>query len=131
MDLGIHREARALDAVDRVSNELTPERMEKVGVILDDVSATTANLRKMSEDIKDIGGDIGSVTANLRLLLKRAAAIDELLDEFDRRLGVDPDPTILALQVDLLRESLQLGAVGASRGRLLEQIRQRALQMRW
>jgi phospholipid/cholesterol/gamma-HCH transport system substrate-binding protein len=69
---------RALDAIDRVSNELTPERMERVGEILDDVSVTTANLRKMSEDIKDIGGDLGSVMANLRLLLKRAASIDEL-----------------------------------------------------
>ncbi|MGA1779708.1 MAG: hypothetical protein ACO4CW_05150 [Planctomycetota bacterium] len=63
----------------------------------------------------------------LRLSELSDGSIDELLDEFDRRLGVDSDPTILALQVDLLRESLQLGAVGASRGRLLEQIRQRAL----
>ena len=63
----------------------------------------------------------------LRLSELSDGSIDELLDEFDRRLGVDPDPTILALQVDLLRESLQLGAVGASRGRLLEQIRQLSL----
>jgi len=68
---------RALDAIDRVSNELTPERMAKIGEILDDVKATTGNIRKVSDDITGIGADLVPILADLKLLMGRAAGLDE------------------------------------------------------
>ncbi len=68
---------RALDAVDRVAAELTPERMEKVGAILDDAAVAVENLRKMSEELQGVTGDLGPMLKSLRVLVTRAASIDE------------------------------------------------------
>ena len=77
-DRTLTRADSALAKVEGVTEELTPERMDKVGQIIDDVAVTTQNLRALSEDIEGIGKDFGPMVANLSLLAERAAAIDEL-----------------------------------------------------
>ena len=80
---------RALDAVDRVAAELTPERMEKVGEILDDAAVAVENLRKVSDELVGVTGDLGPMLKNLALIVKRAASIDELaLRQFIQKEGM-------------------------------------------
>ena len=77
-DRTLGRADSALAKVEDVANEFTPERMDKLGQVIDDVAVVTGNLKTISNDLKDIGKDVGPMVANLSLLAKRAAAIDEL-----------------------------------------------------
>ena len=77
-DRTLGRADSALAKVEEVANEFTPERMDKLGKVIDDVAVVSGNLKVISEDLKDIGKDMGPMIANLSLLAKRAAGIDEL-----------------------------------------------------
>ncbi|PRP92392.1 mce related protein [Enhygromyxa salina] len=77
-DRTLARADSALAKVEEVTAEFTPERMDKLGQVIDDVAVTTNNLKQVSEDIKGIGKDVGPMIANLSLLAERAAALDEL-----------------------------------------------------
>lgn len=85
----IAKTERALDAVDRVAGELTPERMEKVGKILDDAAIAVENLKATSEEIKGVTGDLGPMLRSLRTIVTRAATIDEhVLRQFIQKEGM-------------------------------------------
>ncbi len=77
-DRTLGRADSALAKVEDVANEFTPERMDKLGQVIDDVAVVSNNLKVISEDLKDIGKDMGPMVSNLSLLAKRAATIDEL-----------------------------------------------------
>jgi phospholipid/cholesterol/gamma-HCH transport system substrate-binding protein len=77
-DRTLGRADSALAKVESLTTEFTPERMEKLGQVIDDVAVATNNLKRVSEDIKDIGKDLGPMISNLSLLAERAADIDEL-----------------------------------------------------
>ncbi|KIG11866.1 MCE-family protein Mce1C [Enhygromyxa salina] len=77
-DRTLGRADSALAKVEGVVAEFTPERMDKLGQVIDDVAVASNNLKQMSEDIKDIGKDVGPMIANLSRLAERAASIDEL-----------------------------------------------------
>jgi phospholipid/cholesterol/gamma-HCH transport system substrate-binding protein len=77
-DRVLGRADSALAKVETVANEFTPERMDKLGQVIDDVAVVTGNLKVISNDLKDIGKDMGPMVSNLSLLAKRAASIDEL-----------------------------------------------------
>jgi phospholipid/cholesterol/gamma-HCH transport system substrate-binding protein len=77
-DSALEKTNSALAKVEEVTNELTPERIDKLGTVVDDVALATANLRKISEDLEGIGKDAGPLISNLSLLAERAASIDEL-----------------------------------------------------
>ncbi|MCA9680998.1 MAG: MCE family protein [Myxococcales bacterium] len=77
-DRTLGRADSALAKVERVADEFTPERMDKLGQIIDDVAVASNNLKNISEDLEGIGEDMGPMISNLSLLAKRAAAIDEL-----------------------------------------------------
>lgn len=77
-DRTLGRADSTLAKVEEAVNELTPERMDKLGQVIDDVAVVSNNFKKISEDLKDIGKDMGPMISNLSLLAKRAAAIDEL-----------------------------------------------------
>jgi phospholipid/cholesterol/gamma-HCH transport system substrate-binding protein len=77
-DRTLGRADSTLARVDELTQEFTPERMDKLGRVIDDVSVATDNLKQVSEDIKDIGKDLGPMISNLSLLADRAASIDEL-----------------------------------------------------
>jgi phospholipid/cholesterol/gamma-HCH transport system substrate-binding protein len=77
-DRTLGRADSALAKVEELTTEFTPERMAKLGEVIDDVAVATNNLKQVSEDIKDIGKDLGPMIANLSLLAERAADIDEL-----------------------------------------------------
>jgi phospholipid/cholesterol/gamma-HCH transport system substrate-binding protein len=78
-DRTLGRADSALAKVEELTTEFTPERMAKLGEVIDDVAVATNNLKQVSEDIKDIGKDLGPMIANLSLLAERAANIDELM----------------------------------------------------
>lgn len=77
-DRTLGRADSTLAKVENAVNEFTPERMDKLGQVIDDVAAVSNNFKKISEDLKDIGKDVGPLVSNLSLLAKRAASIDEL-----------------------------------------------------
>ncbi len=77
-DRTLGRADSALAKVEDVAAEFTPERMDKLGSVIDDVAVASNNLKLISEDLKDIGKDLGPMISNLSLLAKRAATIDEL-----------------------------------------------------
>lgn len=77
-DRTLGRADSALAKVERVTDEFTPERMDKLGQVIDDVAVASNNLKTISTDLKDIGKDMGPMVSNLSLLAKRAANIDEL-----------------------------------------------------
>lgn len=77
-DRTLGRADSALAKVEEVANEFTPERMDKLGKVIDDVAVVSSNLKVISEDLKHIGKDMGPMISNLSLLAKRAAGIDEL-----------------------------------------------------
>jgi phospholipid/cholesterol/gamma-HCH transport system substrate-binding protein len=77
-DRTLTRADNALAKVEDLTNELTPERMDKLGKVIDDVAVATNNLKQVSEDIKGLGKDLGPLVSNLSLLAERAASIDEL-----------------------------------------------------
>ena len=80
---------RALDSVNRVADELTPERMEKLGKILDETYEATSNLRKMSEELVGLTGDLAPMIESLKVITQRAALIDEhVIRQFLQKEGV-------------------------------------------
>jgi phospholipid/cholesterol/gamma-HCH transport system substrate-binding protein len=78
-DSALDKADSALAKVEEVTNELTPERIDKLGAVVDDVAVASANLRKISDDLEGIGKDAGPLISNLSILAERAASIDELL----------------------------------------------------
>ncbi|MFV8750939.1 MlaD family protein [Nannocystaceae bacterium ST9] len=78
-DSALTKTDNALAKVEEVTNELTPERIAKLGTVVDDVAVATANLREISDDLEGIGKDAGPLISNLSVLAERAASIDELL----------------------------------------------------
>lgn len=77
-DSALDKADSALAKVEEVTNELTPERIDKLGTVVDDVAVATKNLRQISDDLEGIGKDAGPLLNNLSILAERAAAIDEL-----------------------------------------------------
>ncbi len=75
--------------VERVTKELTPERVEKVAKILDDAEVAVANLRDVSDDFKGMGKDLKPIFKNLNKILALAAKIDELtIRKFTQEEGI-------------------------------------------
>jgi phospholipid/cholesterol/gamma-HCH transport system substrate-binding protein len=80
---------KALDAVNRVADELTPERMEKLGQILDEAQLATSNLRKVSEELVGLTGDLAPMISHLKIIAARAATIDEhIIRQFIQKEGM-------------------------------------------
>lgn len=80
---------KALDAVNRVADELTPERMAKLGEILDEAHAATTNLRKVSEDLVGLTGDLAPMIKNLKTIAARAATLNEhVIRQFIQKEGM-------------------------------------------
>ena len=85
----IAKTEKALDSVNRVADELTPERMEKLGQILDETHVATTNLRKMSEELVGLTGDLAPMVSHLKAIAARAATIDEhVIRQFLQKEGV-------------------------------------------
>lgn len=77
-DRTLERADGALAKVEEAAAELTPERMAKIGTIIDDVAVASGNLRELSEDLEGVGEQVEPLVANLSRIAKRAASIDEL-----------------------------------------------------
>lgn len=73
----IEKTDRAVTNLERATAELTPERADAIGKSIDDLSAASANLRKISEEFEGISSDVGPLITNLAKLAERAASLDE------------------------------------------------------
>lgn len=62
-----------------MTDELTPERVAQLTRALDDLSASAANLRKITGELEGIGSDLAPMLRDLRKLIARLMSIDELL----------------------------------------------------
>ena len=69
---------KALSNINNVTDELTPEKAKQIAKILDDLEVASANLKKVSGEIKGIGLDIAPLLKNLKVLTNRLMGIDEL-----------------------------------------------------
>jgi phospholipid/cholesterol/gamma-HCH transport system substrate-binding protein len=75
--------------IEKLADIVDEPRRAKIGTIIDDASVATANLRQMSEDLKDVTKVVGPLVKDLAVLAKRAAAIDgPMIRQFVQREGV-------------------------------------------
>lgn len=73
----IEKTDRAVTNLERATAQLTPERSEKIGNSIDDLSVAAANLRKISDELQGVGSDVGPLIRNLAKITERAASLDE------------------------------------------------------
>jgi phospholipid/cholesterol/gamma-HCH transport system substrate-binding protein len=74
----LDRTDKAIANLERVSEQMTPERAEGIGKAVDDLTVASANLRTLSEELEGVGKDVGPLISSLTVVAKRAATIDEL-----------------------------------------------------
>jgi len=75
--------------LEKLADVVDEPRRAKIGTIIDDASVATANLRKVSDDLKDIAKVANPLMKDLSTLAKRAAAIDgPMVRQFLQREGV-------------------------------------------
>jgi phospholipid/cholesterol/gamma-HCH transport system substrate-binding protein len=75
--------------LEKLADIVDEPRRAKIGTIIDDASVATANLRKVSADLQDIGKSVNPLMKDLAVLAKRAAAIDgPMVRQFLQREGV-------------------------------------------
>ena len=67
----------ALATMERLSGKLTDERMDTAMAALDDLAASAKNLRQLSEDVQGVGGDVGPLLEDLRVLTGRLKSLNE------------------------------------------------------
>ncbi len=68
---------KALKKLERVADLVNDQRVAKIDAILDDSSASIKNLRKISEDFKDIGRDVKPLVRSLAPLFKNLNTLAE------------------------------------------------------
>jgi ABC-type transporter Mla subunit MlaD len=69
---------RSLTDVNRLTATLTPENVQQIENIVDDLEKTSDNLRKLSDDLAGVGDDLKPILKYLNKILKVVAGIDEL-----------------------------------------------------
>jgi hypothetical protein len=85
----LERTDSALGKLEKLANVVDDDRARKIGTIIDDASVATANLRDLSEDLKDVSKVIIPLTKDLATIAKRAAEIDSnVVRRFLQREGV-------------------------------------------
>lgn len=68
---------KSLTTINRLSDKLTDERMDTAMAALDDLAASAANLRKLTEEFEGVGGDVGPLLEDLKVLTGRLKGINE------------------------------------------------------
>ncbi len=73
----IERSESAIAKLEKLADVVDDERARKLKTIIDDAAVATKNLRKISNDLSDVGGVLDPMLRDLSTIAKRAAAIDE------------------------------------------------------
>ena len=85
----IERTESAIVKLEKLANVVDDDRARKLKTIIDDASVATKNLRKISNDLSDVGGVLDPLLRDLGKIAKRGAAIDaKLLRQFLQKEGV-------------------------------------------
>ncbi len=85
----IERSESAIIKLEKMADIVDDDRAQKIKTMIDDASVATKNLRKISNDLSDVGGVLDPMLRDLSTIAKRAAAIDEqIIRKFVQKEGI-------------------------------------------
>lgn len=85
----LDRTEKALEDLERLTSVVDADRSEKLKGIIDDAAVATANLKKISKDLEDLGTVVRPLLEDLKVIADRASAIDgDLIRRFLQKEGV-------------------------------------------
>lgn len=85
----IERSESAIAKLEKMAEIIDDDRAKKIKTMIDDASVATKNLRKISNDLSDVGGVLDPMLRDLSTIAKRAAAIDEkIIRKFVQKEGI-------------------------------------------
>jgi len=85
----IERSESAIAKLEKMADIIDDDRAKKLKTMIDDASVATKNLRKISNDLSDVGGVLDPMLRDLSTIAKRAAAIDEkIIRKFVQKEGI-------------------------------------------
>jgi phospholipid/cholesterol/gamma-HCH transport system substrate-binding protein len=84
----LDRADKALAEVEKLASIVDEDKRKKIATIIDDASVATANLREVTEEVKDVAEFVGPLLRDLAAIAKRAAKVDEaMIRQFFQREG--------------------------------------------
>jgi phospholipid/cholesterol/gamma-HCH transport system substrate-binding protein len=84
----LDRADKALAEVEKLASIVDEDKRKKIATIIDDAAVATANLREVSEEVKDVTEFVGPLLRDLAAIAKRAAKVDEaMIRQFFQREG--------------------------------------------
>lgn len=85
----LERSESAIAKLEKMAAIIDDDRAKKIKTMIDDASVATKNLRKISNDLSDVGGVLDPMLRDLSTIAKRAAAIDEkIIRKFVQKEGI-------------------------------------------
>lgn len=85
----LERTQTALDKLEKLAAIVDDDRSQKIKRIIDDAAVATANLKKISKELEDVGSVFKPLLSDLKTIADRASAIDgELIRQFLQKEGV-------------------------------------------
>ncbi len=85
----LERSESAIAKLEKLADVVDDDRAKKLRTIIDDATVATKNLRKISTDLKDVGGVLDPLLRDLGKIASRAASIDEkIIRRFLQKEGV-------------------------------------------
>lgn len=85
----LERSESAIAKLEKMADIVDDDRAKKIKTMIDDASVATKNLRKISNDLSDVGGVLDPMLRDLSTIAKRAAAIDEkIIRKFVQKEGI-------------------------------------------
>ena len=85
----IERSESAIVKLEKMAAIVDDDRARKIKTMIDDASVATKNLRKISNELSDVGGVLDPMLRDLSTIAKRAAAIDErIIRKFVQKEGI-------------------------------------------
>ena len=85
----LERSESAIAKLEKMAEIIDDDRAKKIKTMIDDASVATKNLRKISNDLSDVGGVLDPMLRDLSTIAKRAAAIDEkIIRKFVQKEGI-------------------------------------------
>ncbi|MGB1698603.1 MAG: hypothetical protein ACPHRO_01535, partial [Nannocystaceae bacterium] len=98
----------SLDTINKLSGKLTEERMDAAMAAIDDLAASAKNLRKLSGEFEGVGGDVGPLLKDLKVLTGRLRGLNErVIRTFVQGEGIRVNlktPKAVKARIDTLEE---------------------------
>jgi phospholipid/cholesterol/gamma-HCH transport system substrate-binding protein len=85
----LERADKALAEVEKLTTIVDEDRRKKIGTIIDDTAVVTADMRQITDDLKELTKFVGPLIKNLAKIAERGAALDgPTVRQFLQREGV-------------------------------------------